>query len=73
MSDRPHDHEHGDFAKGQEGEHAEDGGRHHEGSFAEGEAEEKALHEHEGSFAEGQEEDEHDEEKHRKGSFADEE
>jgi hypothetical protein len=67
--ERPHDHEHGDYAKGQEEEHA-DGG-HHDGSYAEGQAEEKERHGHDGSFAEGQES-EHDESSaHREGSFSD--
>jgi hypothetical protein len=67
--ERPHDHEHGDYAKGQEAEHA--GGGHHEGSFAEGQVEEKERHGHDGSFAAGQES-EHDEASaHREGSFFD--
>jgi len=67
--EKGHDHEHGDYAEGQEEEHA--GGAHHEGSFAEGQADEEKQHGRHGDFAEGQEQ-EHDESR-PEGSFADEE
>ena len=65
--ERSNEHDHGDFAEGQESEH--EPGAHHEGSFAEGQADEGSQHGRHGDFAEGQES-EHDEDR-PEGSYSD--